>query len=155
MALVKEGKYWNDLNYENFGIVFLNEFDFVFKLFLDFVPFHTLYKAQIALQQKQQLAAVITAGNKREVPKVFSVELKMVRRRKIFTHRFNLWRSVVEGEAVRQEGHYYLYILKQNPVPCFYLLYYKALSSGDEFTLPPIRCQLKYACEKMSNEICM
>ena len=71
--------------------------------------FHAPYKAQIALQQKQQLAAVTTAGNKRNVPKVFNVELKMVRRRKIFIHIFNLWRSWVEGEAVRQEGYCFIF----------------------------------------------
>ena len=73
-------------------IVFFNELHFGFRLFLDFVPFHTPYKAHVVLQQKQQLSAVITAGNKREVPKVFSVKLKMVRRRKIFIHRFGLLR---------------------------------------------------------------
>ena len=33
----------------------------------------------------------------------------------IWSLEIQLWRSGVEGEAVRQEGHYYLYVLKQNP----------------------------------------
>ena len=45
------------------------------------------------MQQKQQVAVGTTGGKKREVPKVFSVELKMVKRRKIFIRRFDLWRS--------------------------------------------------------------
>ena len=91
------------VNFSHFQkLYFLNEFDFGLRLFFD------------SLQLKQQLAAGTTVGNKREVPKVFSVKLKMVRRHKIFIRRFNLWRSGVEREAVRQEGHYYLYILKQN-----------------------------------------
>ena len=82
------------VNFSRFQkLFFFNEFDFGFRLFLDFVPFHTPYKAHVALQPKQQLSAVIAVGNKREVPKVFSVELKMVRRRKIFIHKFDLWRS--------------------------------------------------------------
>ena len=62
---------------KKYNIGTLNEFDLAFRK----AAFHAPYKAYVALQQKQQAAAVTTVGNKREVPKVFSVELKKVRRR--------------------------------------------------------------------------